>query len=111
MSQTLELDIRNTEISLKDAKEFVKHKLQTDKAWLVRGLMAIFARQTADEQRVEQTTDRNDIGFNSADSEILTSFAKQWGDRNWLSDKQMAILQRKMGKYAGQLVRIARGLA
>ncbi len=92
-----------------EAKRIVRDKLATDNEWLVRGMMAIYARQTADEQRAEDTKYLNGVGFNSADSTILTSFAKQWTARRWLSDKQMGIAKRKMAKYAGQLARIARG--
>lgn len=90
------------------AKDHVKNKLANDPRWLVAGLIAIYKRQTEDEQRAEQTELHNNVGFNSADAEILTGFAKQWLTREWFSDKQMAILRRKMGKYAGQLARIAR---
>lgn len=96
-------------VKFAEAKRIVRDKLATDPAWLVKGMMALYARQTADEQSAENTKYHNKVGFNSADSAILTSFAKQWERREWLSDKQMGILQRKMAKYAGQLARIARG--
>ena len=93
----------------KEAKELVKTMLLINNEWLIRGLMAIYARQTPDEQTAEDTKYHNECGFNSADSMILTSFAKQWKSRNWLSDAQMAILKKKMPKYAGQLAKIAKG--
>lgn len=95
--------------SFANAKRLVRDKLATDNEWLVRGMVALYNRQTEDEKAAEGTKYLNRRGFNSADSEILTSFAKQWIARNWLSDKQMGILKRKMAKYAGQLARIARG--
>ncbi len=96
-------------VKFAEAKRLVRDKLATNNEWLVRGMMALYARQTEDEKTAENTKYLNRRGFNSADSEILTSFAKQWERRNWLSDKQMGILKRKMAKYAGQLARIARG--
>ena len=95
-------------MSFKEAKNIVRDKLATDPRWLVKGLVAIYKRQTADEQRVEHTELRNQVGFNSADSNMLTGFAKQWMQREWFSDKQIGILKRKMAKYAGQLAKIAR---
>jgi hypothetical protein len=96
-------------VKFAEAKRIVRDKLATDDRWLVRGMVALYNRQTEDEKAAEGTRHLNRRGFNSADSEILTSFAKQWIARNWLSDKQMGILRRKMAKYAGQLARIARG--
>ncbi len=95
--------------SFNNAKDIVREQLLTDDAWLVRGLIAIFNRQTADEQQAERTEIHNKMGFNSSDAEILTSFAKQWQQKEWLSDKQMGIIRRKLPKYSAQLARIARG--
>jgi hypothetical protein len=92
-----------------EAKKIVREKLLTDNEWLVRGLICLFHRQTEDEKAIEGTKHRNTRGFNSADSNLLTGFAKQWLARNWFSDNQMPILRRKMLKYAGQLARIVRG--
>ncbi len=92
-----------------EAKRIVRDMLATNNEWLVRGMIALYNRQTEDEKAAEGTKYLNCRGFNSADSEILTSFSKQWLARNWLSDKQMGIARRKMAKYAGQLARIARG--
>ncbi len=95
--------------SFAKAKEIVRNVLREDKAWQVRTMLFLFERQTAQEQSSETTDLRNDVGFNSADAMILTSFAKQWNQREWLSDKQMGILGRKITKYAGQVARKIRG--
>jgi hypothetical protein len=92
-----------------NAKQLIRDKILSDNEWMVRGLLAIFARQTEDEKSAEHTKHHNEVGFNGVDSTILTGFAKQWKARNWFSDKQLAILRRKMPKYAGQLARIVRG--
>lgn len=107
-------DAVKTAKSFKKAKDIVRGILadgqsQRGKEWQVRTMLFLFERQTADEQRAEVTELRNDVGFNSADAEILTSYSKQWLSRNWLSDKQMAILGRKIVKYAGQVARKIRG--
>lgn len=85
--------------------------------WVVRGLEAIYERQTADEKEAEATSHHNGVGFNGIDAAILSSFAKQvkaWkakpeGARypRPLSEKQLALARKKMKKYAGQLARIA----
>jgi hypothetical protein len=94
----------------------IREKLVSNDKWLVRGILAIYARQTTDEQQAEQTSHHNGVGFNGTDANILSSFAKQI--LSWqatenprypspLSPKQLDLARRKMPKYAGQLARIA----
>jgi len=99
-------------------KEFVAQQLATDNKWLIRGILAIYARQTDSEQAAGMTHEDNGVGFNGVDSPILSSFAQQiqrWMDtplnqRRFgipLSDKQLTVAKRTMKKYAGQLAKIA----
>lgn len=92
-------------------KEYIKEKLQKDDYWLYRGILAIHNRQTIDEQTAQITKHQNGMGFNSADAEILSSFAEQLKTRRFLSEKQKYIARIKMPKYAGQLEKIANGKA
>jgi hypothetical protein len=105
--------------NLKVATGMVKHNIKNSKWWAYRGLTAIFARQTADEQNIEATRYHNGIGFTGLDAQICSSFAKQIAEWNAtpadrrrfaspLSPYQTEIAMRKMVKYAGQLVRITR---
>lgn len=89
-------------------KEYIKKQLLTDTRWLMRGVVAIFEKQTYDEQQTESTKEHNGVGFNGVDAEILSSFAKQIKAGRTLSVKQTAIAQKKMPKYAGQLLSIAK---
>lgn len=89
-------------------KEEVKEKLATDDKWLVRGLLAIHARQTEEEKATETTKEQNGIGFNGVDANILTDLVNQYKRTNgFLSPRQIALIRKKMVKYAGQLARIA----
>ena len=90
-------------------KAEIKTNLETNDKWLCRGLVAIFKKQTADEQVEGRTSHDNGIGFNGVDAEILTSFAMQYLERGFLTPKQIAMTRKKMLKYAGQLVKIANG--
>lgn len=90
------------------AKAMVAENMQISDKWLIRGLMAIYRRQTADEQNSESTKYDNGIGFGGCDSQILSSFAKVILNRRFLSTKQMAVCRRLMAKYSMQLVRIAK---
>jgi hypothetical protein len=98
-----------------DATE-IRNKLITNDKWLIRGILAVYARQTADEKSSLTTKHHNGVGFNGRDAAILSSFAKQilsWEateDPRYpqpLSPKQFGYARRAMLKYAGQLARIA----
>ena len=89
-------------------KEFIKTMLLSDHNWLYRGIVAIFKKQTYDEQQTESTKEDNGVGFNGVDAYMLSSFAKQIMGGKTLSAKQMAIAKKKMPKYAGQLLQIAK---
>lgn len=88
-------------------KDFIKEKILTNDLWLARGVVAIYKRQTSQEQNVGKTIDNNGVGFNGVDSEILTSFAEFFLKRGFLSPKQIHIARKKMVKYCGQLAKIA----
>lgn len=88
-------------------KEEISAKLQTSDAWVVRAVIAIYERQTEDEQVSMTTNHHNSVGFNGVDAEIMSSFAQQAKRRGSLSPKQLVIARRKIMKYAGQLAAIA----
>lgn len=90
-------------------KAFIRAKLLSDDRWLFRGILAIYGRQTDEEQTHGQTVEDNGVGFNGVDAEILTSFALQLKERGSLSPRQVEIARKKMPKYAGQLAKIATG--
>jgi hypothetical protein len=102
-------------------KEAVKELLTTNRWAVIKGVLAIYSRQTRDEQLQQATKYHNEVGFNGADSTILSSFAEQiqrWMDypdqRKYdfpLSIKQFAVAQKKIVKYAGQLAEIANAKA
>lgn len=92
----------------KDRIAFLKDKLATNKNWAFRGLLRIYQCQTSDEQASGVTRKLNGVGFSGADGEILSSFATQLIDEKFAgSEKQMAILFKKMPRYARQLMNIA----
>lgn len=106
--------IRGAEKSL--AKQMVFANIINDDKWLARALLALYSRQTSDEQAARETKHQNNRGFNSADATILSSYAiaaKQWmaGVSLYaapLSPKQKVVAIRLLRKYTGQLVRIAK---
>jgi hypothetical protein len=99
----------------------IRVKLATNPMWAIRGVLAIYANQTPNEQIAEETNVDNGIGFTGCDAKLLSSFAKQVQNKiDWvksknlpvmwdklLSVKQMGIVFKKMPKYAKQLMKIA----
>ena len=88
-------------------KETVQSLLATNDVAVKRAILAIYARQTADEQSSESTFYHNSVGFSGVDGEIMSSFAKQLKSRGFLTEKQMVIARKKMPRYWKQLVDIA----
>ena len=79
----------------------------TNKDQMCKGLVLIYRRQTQDEQADRTTRNKNGVGFSAFDAEILSSFAEQYLRKGWLSDKQLAILEKKLYRYRRQLAEIA----
>ena len=79
---------------------------ESDKA-VARAILAIYGRQTASEQSTETTSESNGVGFNGVDAPFLSSLAKFYEEKGYLSPKQVSYGRKKIRKYAGQLVNIA----
>ena len=84
-------------------KKFLKYKLLTSDKWALKALVLIYSYQTLQEQNTESTSVNNNVGFNGVHAKILSSFAKQYLERNWLSPKQMLILKKHICKYWHQI--------
>lgn len=84
-------------------KSYMKAQLATNPDWAVKGMLKIYERQTADEQISEETKHVNDIGFSGCDANILSSFSKQFLTKDYLSEKQLVFVFKKMPKYWAQL--------
>lgn len=99
--------MNNTFNSKKEIEAAIKTAITTNPKKAVAAMLRVFEYQTDSEQRNGDISERNGVGFAGADAEILTSFCRQYKTRGCLSDKQMDILYKKIGKYAGQLTRQA----
>jgi len=87
-----------------EIKSLIQSKLSTNATWAVRGLVRIYGLQTEEEQSCGDTFVSNGIGFSGCDAEILSSFATQVQKGRTLSEKQMAIVFKKMPRYWRQIV-------
>ena len=90
-----------------EKRDYIKNKMATNKTWAIQGLLKIFEFQTETEKIQEETNCNNSVGFTGADAEILTSFAKQYIRRGFLSEKQMIYIYKKMPKYWMQIIKIS----
>lgn len=90
----------------KDLLGFLKYKLGTDDKWALRALQRIYEGQTIEELNDGDTKELNGLGFTGFDAPILTSIYKSYLEHNKrLTPKQMNVVKKMMGKYAGQIYR------
>jgi hypothetical protein len=88
-------------------KDEIRLQLLSNDKWLIRGMLAIHARQTEEEKATESTKEQNGIGFNGVDANILTDMVNQYKRTGYLSNRQINLIRKKMVKYANQLSHIA----
>lgn len=86
---------------------------RNDKA-IIRALLALNARQNADEQISETTKYHNNRGFRPCHARMGTSMAKFYERNGYLSPKQIAYWRKQNAKgtmriaiYASQLLKVA----
>lgn len=87
--------------------KYYKEMLSEFDGWAIRGLLAVYDKQTADEKQTETTRHSNGVGFRGSDAEFLSSLANRYITRGSLTEKQLATLKKVMPVYAKQLVWIS----
>ena len=90
-----------------EARDIIKGATYEAPRVLYRALLAIYERQTQDEQDLGDTRERNGVGFTGWDGELLSSYAEQLLGGINLSRSQFDVLQRRMVKYGKQLAEVA----
>lgn len=93
--------------SKKEIEMAIKAAITTERDRAIKAMLRIYEYQTEDEKACGTVDNLNGVGFAGTDAELLTSFCKQFERRKSLTDKQVTILFKKIGKYAGQLTRQA----
>lgn len=86
--------------------EELKEALVKNDDLMIKGLLAIYARQTEDEKHSKDVSHDNGMGFTVGDAKLLSSFAQFYQERGFLSPKQKEWCRKKMPKYARQLKKI-----
>ncbi len=88
-------------------KEEIRELLDRNNVAVIKGLVRIYEFQTDAERIYDDTIEDNGVGFSGIDGEILTSIANQFLKWGSITEKQFAVVKKKMVKYAGQLTKIA----
>ena len=97
----------------KDGKTYTKASLinlmNTNDSILIKGLLLIHRYQTQEEKRVEDTIVHNNVGFTGSHGKKMTGIANWYLRNGSISPNQLALVRRRMPKYANQLLRIMAG--
>ena len=88
-------------------EEQIAEYIQKYDVCLYGALKRLYACQTEDERDAGHTKHYNGAGFNGCDSKILSSMSEFLINRGFLTDKQKAVVRKKLVKYTKQLTRIA----
>ncbi len=95
-------------------KQYINNLLINNDKAVARALVALYKRQTEDEQNSEATIVKNMAGFTPSDAQIGSSMATFYLKFNRLSEKQIAYWRKpnakgvpRICKYSGQLLKIA----
>lgn len=87
--------------------EKIRSGLEKYDVWVLKGVVAIYRRQTGEEVIKKCTLVRNNIGFNAADAYYLSSIARDYLMGRQIGGCDIRECRRRMMKYAGQLCEIA----
>ena len=100
------VEIMEKKVTKGQLVKFLRKQLTSNEKWAKAAMLRIYDNQTTSEQAGEDTHNLNGIGFTVGDARLLTRFAEWYKTKGWLSPKQMKWVFVKMGKYAGQLVKM-----
>ena len=95
-------------------KQFIQNLLETNPLAVGRALIVLNERQTLDEQSQETTKYQNGRGFKPCHAYMGTSMARQFANRGYLTEKQVAYWRTKDKRgvsriccYWAQLIEVA----
>lgn len=91
----------------KERREKVKQLLLTNDVAVLRGIIAIYKRQTNEEQNSDATLEHNNQGFCAFDASTMSLYAKQILEYGGLSRQQMTIARSRIIRYSKQLADLA----
>jgi hypothetical protein len=92
-------------------EQIIREKIVTNQRWLEAAILALYALQTNDEVATSTTRHQNARGFNSADASKLSYYARWISKGRSLNGKFLLDAQRRVQKYAKQLLALAEAKA
>jgi len=95
-----------TEAKIWTTEEIKALLAESDKA-VARAILAIYNRQTEDEQAIKETSESNGVGYNGVDANFMSSLAQFYQAKGFLTTGQVKYGRKAIMKYAGQLTEIA----
>lgn len=90
--------------SKKSLIQTLKTQIATRDNQAIKALITVFNNQTEEEQMTDNVEVYNNMGFTPFDAEFMSSLAKQYINKNYLSSKQLSYVKKIMPKYARQLI-------
>ncbi len=88
-------------------KDSIHNLLSSNDKAVARAVLAIYARQTNDEQATESTRHTNGAGFNHADAQRGSYYATYVQRTGRLTGRHLELARKMVGKYWRQLAEIA----
>lgn len=85
----------------------IKEMLINNDNAVIRGILALYEKQTLDEQTAKNSRHSNGIGFNRFDSRTMSLYANQIKTGYELDAVQFRDARERIMKYSKQLMRIA----
>lgn len=90
-------------ITKKKVIGLIKQKIVNDDTFALKALMAVYNRQTPQEQGYCSTLWDNDVGFNAAHARDLSKIARHYQRYGKITPRMMVIVKSKLPHYAKQL--------
>lgn len=91
------------------SKDEIRKNLLNDDRWVERGVLAIFERQTTEEQNIGETVIANGVGYSGAHASVMSYYANWLSAGRHLTGKHLEKARKFIVHYTGQLTRIANG--
>jgi hypothetical protein len=87
--------------------EMIRNLLLRNSNAVLKGVVALYKLQTADEKAYKHTNESNGVGFSAYDAPYMTKIAERVISKRGLTKMEVANLRVKLLKYSNQLAKIA----
>ena len=87
--------------------EMIRNLLNRNSNAVLKGVVALYKLQTADEKACKLTNASNGVGFSAYDAPYMTKIAERVISKRGLTKMEVANLRVKLLKYSNQLAKIA----